>query len=67
MKSLHAGGFREIEFENLVHSGQLLVHVLAGTERVAYTDLADYEHRARRSGGLPGVRKNDNGFWPWQN
>jgi hypothetical protein len=40
--------------ENLVHSGQLLVHVLAGTERVAYTDLADYEHRARRSGPTGG-------------
>ncbi len=35
--------------EDLVKLGHLRVHDLAGTERVAYSDLADFEYRARRS------------------
>lgn len=35
--------------ENLVKIGHLHVHDLAGAERVAYSDIADYESRARRS------------------
>lgn len=35
--------------EDLVKIGQLQVHNLAGTERVAYSDIADYESPARRS------------------
>lgn len=35
--------------EDLVKLGHLQVHDLAGTERVAHSDLADFEHRARRS------------------
>ena len=35
--------------EDLVKLGHLQIHDLAGAERVAYSDLADFEHRARRS------------------
>ncbi|TDH59099.1 hypothetical protein E2C06_29180 [Dankookia rubra] len=35
--------------EDLVKLGHLRVHDLTGTERVAYSDLADFEYRARRS------------------
>ena len=38
--------------EELVKLGHLQVHDLARTERVAYSDLADFEHRARRSDRL---------------
>ncbi|TDH62401.1 hypothetical protein E2C06_12400 [Dankookia rubra] len=38
--------------EDLVKFGSLRVHDLAGTERVAYSDLADFEFRARRSDHL---------------